>query len=65
MNISVIDGSSYFKGLLLLIRKDRRITESEVRLVKRVGKALGFESRFCGNAIHEILENSYIADTPP
>lgn len=65
MEISVLDGSSYFKGLLLLIRKDRRISDPEVLLVKRVGKTLGFEEKFCDTAIKEILENRFIVDTIP
>ena len=64
MKISIKDASSYFRGLLLLIRKDKRVDHSEVDLMKRVGKSLGFEPRFCENAIHEILESTYIAETP-
>lgn len=65
MKITVIDGSSYFKGLLLLIRKDHKISESEIQLMKRVGTSLGFEPGFCENAIQEILENTYIVDATP
>jgi hypothetical protein len=65
MIITVADGSNYFKGLLLLIRKDRRITEMEIQTIKRIGKTLGFEREFCDNAIHDILENNYIVDAPP
>ena len=65
MNISVVDASNYFKGLLLLIRKDRKVTESEVKLMKRIGKALGFEREFCEQAIHGILENEHVRDQPP
>lgn len=65
MNISVLDGSNYFKGLLLLIRKDRKIAESEIQLLKRIGKSLGFERKFTDIAIQEILENEYIEDVPP
>jgi hypothetical protein len=65
MIITVTDGSNYFKGLLLLIRKDRRITEKEIHAIKRIGKTLGFEREFCDNAIHDILENNFILDTPP
>ena len=65
MEISVLDGSNYFKGLLLLIRKDRRITESEIVLMERIGKSLGFEREFCSKAIQEILVNNYIEDKPP
>ena len=65
MKISVLDGSNYFKGLLLLIGKDQKVTKGEHSLLKRVGKSLGFEKEFCENAIREILDNRFIADTPP
>jgi hypothetical protein len=65
MRITLIDASNYFKGLLLLIRKDGRVTDAEKELTRRIGKSLGFEKEFCDNAIHEILENKFIIDTPP
>ena len=65
MKISVLDASNYFKGLLLLIRKDLEVTQPEIELMKRVGKTLGFEKEFCENAIRDILENTYIVDVPP
>jgi hypothetical protein len=65
MNISVLDGSNYFKGLLLLIRKDKKVTKEEHELMSRIGKSLGFEKKFIENAIQEILNNRYISVTPP
>lgn len=65
MNISVLDGSNYFKGLLLLIRKDKKITKEEHKLMTRIGKTLGFEKMFIENAIQEILDNRHISMTPP
>jgi hypothetical protein len=65
MKIKIIDGSNYFRGLLLLIRQDRKITESEIQLMRRIGKTLGFEREFCENAIHEILDNKHVPDTTP
>ncbi len=65
MKISVIDASNYFKGLLLLIGKDRKITDPEIALVQRIGKSFGFEKVFCDNAIRDILENKFILDVPP
>jgi tellurite resistance protein len=65
MKISVLDASNYFKGLLLLIRKDRKVSQSESDLMKRIGKTLGFEKEFCDDAIRDILANRYIDDTPP
>lgn len=65
MKISVIDRSSYFRGLLLLISIDRKIEEPEVILMKRIGKTLGFEKDFCSDAILEILQNKFILKEPP
>jgi hypothetical protein len=65
MIISLVDRSMYFKGLLLLIRKDRKINQEERNIAMRIGKILGFEKRFCENAITEILGNKYIIDEPP
>jgi hypothetical protein len=65
MTITVKDGSEYFRGLLLLIAKDHRITEEETTLMKRIGKTLGFENDFCDNAfssgrvqLHQAIELS-------
>jgi hypothetical protein len=65
MNITVRDASNYFKGLLLLIRKDRKVTPPEIHLMKQIGKTLGFDKEFCDGAIREILGNKHIVDVPP
>ncbi len=65
VRISILDGSNYFKGLLLLIRKDNEVKQPEIELMKRIGKTLGFEKEFCDNAIRDILENKYIVDAYP
>jgi hypothetical protein len=65
MTITVQEGSEYFRGLLLLISKDRKIADAETVLMKRIGKALGLEKDFCDNAIHEILDNKFVVDEPP
>ncbi len=65
MNISVIDGSNYFKGLLLLVRMDLKVSKPETEMMTRIGKKLGFEQEFCENAIGDVLDNAYIVDSPP
>jgi hypothetical protein len=65
LKISKIDASNYLKGLMLLIRKDHKISESEYILLKRIGKSLGFEPEFCEKTINEILNNNFVEDTPP
>jgi hypothetical protein len=65
MNITLLDRSNYFRGLLLLLRKDQKIATSEIDMMKRVGKSLGFDAEFCDNAIREVLSNIHIKDMPP
>ena len=65
MKIKVRESGNYLRGLLVLVRKDRKIADPEVQLVNRVGKALGFCPKFCADALREILHNKYLLDTPP
>jgi len=65
MKISIIDRSLYFRGLMLLIRKDREIRNEEKQLMMRIGAIMGFEKKFCKNAIDEIISNKNIDDSPP
>ena len=65
MKISLIDRSLYYKGLMLLIRKDRKIQDEERKIMMRIGEMLGFEMKFCENAIKEIIDNKHIIDSPP
>jgi uncharacterized tellurite resistance protein B-like protein len=65
MNITIRDASDYFRGLLLLIRKDHTVSETEIHLMKQIGKTLGFDKDFCDGSIQDILGNKYIEDTPP
>lgn len=65
MTLSLLDRSNYFKGLLLLIGKDQKITEPENNLIKKLGKVLGFEKYFVEEAIQGLFENEYIQKDPP
>ncbi len=65
LTLSTIDKSKYFRGLLILIRKDRKVSVEEKELIMNVGSRLGFEKRFCETAINEILENEFIEDEAP
>jgi hypothetical protein len=65
LHITVQDASNYFKGLLILIGRDKEISEQERELMMHVGKALGFEKEFCKTAIQEVLENTYLVDCMP
>lgn len=65
MKISTIERGLYFRGLLILIRKDGQVTDEEKVLIRRIGARLGFEKDFYEGAIKEILKNEYITDEPP
>ena len=65
MKISLMDRSLYFKGLLLLIRKDRVVGEEERALMMRIGRLFSFEKGFCQEVIDEILTNQHVVDEPP
>jgi hypothetical protein len=65
LKISLMDRSLYLKGLMLLIRKDKTIREEEEDMILSVGETLGFDRRFCADAIKELLHNRYVVDEPP
>jgi hypothetical protein len=65
MKISLTDRSLYYKGLMLLIRKDCKIHNKEGNMLMYIGKILGFEPEFCENAIEELMHNKHVIDSPP
>ena len=65
MKLDVLDRSNYLKGLLVLISKDKKISENESNFIMSVGKLLGFDKEFCQEAIETLLENEYISQEPP
>ena len=65
MKISLMDRSLYFKGLMLLIRKDQAVGEEERELMMRVGRLFSFDKEFCQQVIDEILTNRHVVDEPP
>ena len=65
MQIDFYEKSTYFKGLLLLIKKDKVIEEPERKLMQKVGKILSFEKEFIQSSIDNLLENKYITDEIP
>jgi hypothetical protein len=60
-----LDRSNYFRGILVIVAKDRKISEEERKYVMDVGAKLGFEKKFCQSAINEILDNQFIEIQPP
>lgn len=56
--------SQYYKGLLVLLRRDRIIDDREKALVLRIGEIFGFDRRFCETAVGELLSNTNITREP-
>jgi hypothetical protein len=64
MTLSLREKSNYYKGLLILSRRDRIISEEEKELLLQIGELLGFDRRFCETTINELLGNAHISRKP-
>ncbi len=64
MEIPLAERGNYYRGLLVLIRKDRVISARERDLMIRLGRRLDFDPRFCEGAIDDILKNPHIKNRP-
>ena len=58
--IPLVERGNYYRGLLVLIRRDHVISSRERELMIRLGKGLDFDVRFCENAINELPKNPHI-----
>jgi hypothetical protein len=65
MQLTILDKSNYLKGLLILIGKDKKITEDERAVLLKLSDVLGFNRQFCDDAMNELFENEYIIEEPP
>ncbi len=65
MFINPIDKSNYFRGLLVLIGKDKDVSQNESDIIKKLGNILGFNHDFVNSAIKDIFKNKYITEEPP
>ena len=64
MTIPLVERGDYYRGLLVLIRRDRVITARERELMIKVGRSLDFDTRFCESAIDDLLNNPHIKAVP-
>ena len=64
MTLPLIIRSNYYKGLLILSRRDRVIDDGERESLIRIGIMLDFDRRFCEAAIDDLLSNVYITRSP-
>jgi len=64
MILTEIDKGKYLRGLLVLSKKDRQLTQEEKNIVKEVGSYLGYDSEFIQESLQNILGNKYVKDEP-
>ncbi len=64
MKLSQEAKSHYYKGLLVLLRRDRIVDKREKDLMLQIGEILGFDKRFCEATINELLSNANITRDP-
>jgi len=60
-----LDKSNYFRALLILIGKDNIISENERKRILEIGKNLGFEKKFCEEAVNDFLYNHFVDLSAP
>ena len=64
MSIPLLDRGKYYRGLLILIRKDQIIDMNEREFMIRLGQSLDFDRRFCEDVIEDLLSNPNIKAEP-
>ncbi|MFC2119625.1 hypothetical protein ACFLQ4_01000 [Bacteroidota bacterium] len=64
MSITLIDKSSYLRGLLILARKDNNISKIQKTIILNAGKRLGFSSEFCEENLNTLLYNKCLCEDP-
>lgn len=64
MPLPAPDRGKYYRGLLVLVRRDRVIHRRERDMMLRIGKLLDFDERFCTATLDDLMSNSLITDSP-
>lgn len=65
MELTYQDKGNYFRGLLILIGRDNIIEDTERENILKIGHKLGYDSKFCTEAVKNFLNNDYIKMSPP
>lgn len=64
MKIIDRDKSTYLKGLLILAKCDKVLTESEERIIRDIAGSLGFSSDFYEYTLKNLISNEYLTEEP-
>ena len=65
MQNDLMDRSKYFRAMVVLIKKDLRISPKEKDFFLRMGQILQFSTEFCEEIINDLLKNPHIDEKPP
>lgn len=65
VEITLKDKGEFLRGFLVLVKRNRNITEADKRMTMVIGKYFGFAEDFCLEAINELMENNCISEEPP
>ncbi len=65
MKIDLMDRSKYFRTMMILIKRDLRISFHKKDYFLRRGRVLQFGTDFCGKTIQDMLKNPHIDEKPP
>lgn len=61
---TVLDRSTYLKGLLVLAKKDEKLVESEKEIIRDIASRFGFSKDFYEETMRNLMANKYIGDEP-
>lgn len=61
---TVLDRSTYLKGLLVLAKKDEKLVESEKEIIRDIASRFGFSKDFYEETMRTLMANKYIGDEP-
>jgi len=64
MAFSLSDRGTYYRGLLVLVGRDRIVEPRERELLLEIGKILDFSRSFCEAAIDDLLRNPHLTHDP-
>jgi len=64
MNIPVIERGRYLRGLLIVARLDRRISETDKQIIKKTAHQFGYSPDFYEEILKNLLINEYICNDP-
>ena len=65
MPINPQDRNSFFNGLLILIGKEKNMTQDECAMLLKIAKSLGFSTDYANNAMKNFLSKEIITEEPP